>query len=252
MPSRACAVHRSGAPWLLHCRRSLAALICAALALPAAARAEGWQFDATAATDKVLRGLSLTDGTPSFGVDAAYYWDSGFYADGSLARAKPVQADPATGLFVGGLGYVQASAGDWRTQYGWTHYAYTDSALRGFDFDDFRVTEAYRGTVFLSAGGSPHARMVDAQGHSASGAVFSADGVVRIPLSFGWSAAASLGYFDLQRLYHDGFFYGGLGATWQIRRFQFDTALIGTSPNARQRYGSAAANRLVADCIWHF
>ncbi|WP_090692829.1 hypothetical protein [Paraburkholderia phenazinium] len=220
--------------------------------LPAAARAEGWSVDATAATDKVLRGLSLTEGTPSIGVDAAYYWNSGFYADASLARAKPVPADSATGLFVGGLGYLQGGAGDWRTQYGWTHYGYTDAALSSFDFDDFRVTEAYRGTIFVSAGGSPHARMVDAQGHSASGPVFSADSVVRIPLSFGWSADGSLGYFGLQRPYHTGFAYGSLGVTWQIGQFQFDTSLIGTSPGAKRRFGSTADNRLVADCVWRF
>lgn len=233
-------------------RRGLVALICAALALPANARAEGWRFDATAASDKVLRGISLTGGTPSVGVDAAYYWDSGFYAGGSLSRAKPVPSIPATGLFLGGLGYVQGGSGDWRTQYGWTRYAFTGSALRAFDFDDFRVTEGFRNTVFLSVGGSPHARIADAQGRSAAGPVFSADSVVRMPLSFGWSADASLGYFDLQRLYHNGFFYGSLSLTWQIHQFQFDAALIGTSPGAKRHYGSAAANRLVVDCIWHF
>ena len=256
MHHRARAVQGSDAAWLLRVSKSpggrLATLICAALALPAAAHAEGWHFDATAATDKVLRGIALTGGIPSVGVDAAYYSNSGFYADGSLARAKPVPTEPATGLFVGGLGYLQTLAGDWRTQFGWTHYAYTDAALSDLDFDDFRVTEGYRDTVFLSVGGSPHARMVDAQGHSTSGPVFSADGVVRVPLVFGWSAGASLGYFDLQRLHRVGFFYGSLGATWQIHQLQFDVALIGTSSGASRHYGSAAANRLVADCVWHF
>lgn len=230
----------------------LTALICAVLTLPVAARAEGWSADAIVATDKVLRGISLTGGTPSVGVDASYYANSGFYVNGSLARVKLVSTKAATGLFVGGIGYANTAAEDWRTLLSWTHYAYTDAAFRALDFEDFRVTEAYRDSVFVSIGGSPHALMFDAQGHSATGPVFSTDLVVRVPLSFGWSAGVSLGYFDLQRLHRVGFFYGSLGATWQIRQLQFDLALIGTSSGASRHYGSAAANRLVADCVWHF
>lgn len=229
-----------------------AALLLVALGISGSVRAEGWQFDAVAATDDVLRGLSLTGGRPSFGVGGAYYAESGLFAGASVATVKPVPGEAGAGLAIGELGYAHLGMSDWGTQYMWSHYAYTVSRLSQFDFDDFRVTESFRNVLFLSIGGSPHAEMVDATGKVASGPVMSTDGVARVQLAHGWTANAGVGYFALQRLFHNGFVYCSAGLTWQFRSLQFDAALIGTSPDAKRHYGSAASNRAIADVVYHF
>lgn len=231
---------------------SLAASACLALAWSDGAHAEGWQFDAVAATDNVLRGLSLTNGRPSFGLGGMYYGPSGVFAGASIATTKPVADEPGAGLAIGKLGYSHLGMSDWGTQYMWSHYAYTVSRLSRFDFDDFRIVEGFRNIAFMSIGVSPRAEMADANGKPASGPVMSADGVARLQLAHGWTANAGVGYFALQRLFHQGFVYGSIGLTWQFHRLQLDATYVYTSPGAKQRFGSAAVNRGIADIVYHF
>lgn len=231
---------------------SLAAWICLAFVLSDGARAEGWQFDAVAATDNVLRGLSLTNGRPSFGLGSTYYGQSGLFAGASLATTKPVSNQPGAGLAIGKLGYSHLGMSDWGTQCMWSHYAYTVSRLSRFDFDDFRIVEGFRNVAFMSIGVSPRAEMADANGKLASGPVMSADAIARLQLAHGWTANAGVGYFALQRLFHQGIVYGSIGLTWQFHSLQLDATYVWTGPGAKQRFGSAAANRGIADIVYHF
>ncbi|OUE36403.1 hypothetical protein BZY94_40895 [Burkholderia territorii] len=232
-------------------------LALAVLPAQSAMANEDWQFDAMAATGRTTRGAETSDRQPSASFSASWYPGSGIFA-GTSASTIRIVGTQTTGTEVtiyGGYGW--RFTGDWSVQAMLSHYQFVHvpQAAR-YNYDEFVLTTGWRDSVFASVAVSPNTGFGPSPstggGSSPSTFAISYDLVGRLPLVHGWTATAGVGYYDLRRVFGFGYVYGNAGLTYQFRTWQFDLSYIATSHQAKARLGPGAANRWVADVIWHF
>jgi len=241
-------------------RVSLAGWICASLralvmlmvawATPAAAL-DDWQFSAGAATDNITRGIDISAGQPSLFASAAWYPGSGVFAGASASSIRSLGSAQTGVEFVTDAGYVWRAGNDWSAQAMLADYRFTGVPFAyRIDYDELVLTAGWRDSVFASitvspnTGGGPTPRLW----------AVSYDLVGRVPLSHGFSAMASVGYYDIAQETGSGYVYGNAGLTYQYRTLQFDVQYFTTRASAQMdmRMGAILVHRWVADMIWHF
>lgn len=221
----------------------------AVLSSPAAAASDDWQFEAGVTTNKVTRGMDIGNRQPSVSAGANWYPGNGFFAGASAASLRSARR-PTNGVEVvvnGGYGW--RLAGDWSAQAMLSHYQFLQGSQSSrFNYDELVLTAGWRDSVFASVALSPNTGF----GPSPSSRAVAYDLVGRLPLVHGWTATAGIGYYDLHSVLGIGYVYGNVGLTYQYRAWQFDVSYIATNNEAKAHLGPGAANRWIADAIWHF
>ncbi|MEN8500811.1 MULTISPECIES: TorF family putative porin [Paraburkholderia] len=234
-------------PGLIRCCAVLVTL--AVLSAPAAAMSDDWQFEAGLATDKVTRGMDISDGQRSVSAGANWYPGNGFFAGASAGSFRFVGSSGTGVETVLNGGYGWRLAGDWSAQAMLGHYQFIRGAhTTRFNYDELVLTAGWRDSVFASVALSPNTGF----GPSPSSRAVAYDLVGRLPLVHGWTATAGIGYYDLHSVLGIGYVYGNVGLTYQYRAWQFDVSYIATNNEAKAHLGPGASNRWIADAIWHF
>ena len=230
--------------------RGLLPILASLLPSYACAGAENWHFKLSAASDKVLRGLELSDGHPYTEAAASWNAGSGAFADVALSRfAGFGEGSPAGAQFVADAGYGWRIEPNWSAQVMVSHYQSLGSPItQRMDYQEFALTAGWRDSLYASIAMSPHATLGTLQ----STRTLAYDLVGRLPLAHGFTASAGIGYYDLQAFADDSRTYGNVGLSYQLGEVQFDVMyMVATSP-AKERLKGALNSRWVSQITWHF
>lgn len=225
-------------------------LTAAAAWLPAARASDAWQFQAGGTTDRINRGIDLTQGEPSVDASISWYPGTGPFAGLSGWTVRPFVGKPMGAEFVANAGYGWRT-GDWEAKAFVLHYqfAHTPVATR-LEYDEAGLEAGWREFLLASVTASPNT----AYGGSPRTLALTYNIVGHYPLAHGFSLTAGLGYFDLHAGLGAGFFYDDIGLNYQYRSVQLQIAYFGTQSPARieQRFGRMLVHRWVAQVSWCF
>jgi uncharacterized protein (TIGR02001 family) len=205
-------------------------------------------------SDFVFRGLSLTRGKPaaqaSLDVEFPHQW----YAGGFIAGADPnpgpspaVEFDVWAGKF-------------WRLDDGLSldlrlsQYTYPDDPRRiSYNRSEVTGTLGIRDRLFLSAIYSPNTRAVGSSpGYGEAGA-WAVEVSGRHAYNDQLSLSLGAGYYGLDDIYHDSFFYWNATLIAALSPFELQLAWLGIDDNAEQHFRSdSVGNRLALTLLWRF
>ncbi|GLU31302.1 hypothetical protein WKR88_15270 [Trinickia caryophylli] len=232
----------------------IAVLAGLAFVLPSPAVAsDAWQFELSAATGAVTRGLVDSNKAPTVGVGANWYPDpSGGFFIGASALSIRNSAFSQTGAkIVADAGYTWRLDADWTLQAIVSRYQFARVPFAGrMAYHELELRGGWRDFLFASLTASPDTAI----GWSSKTRAFSYDVAGRLPLEHGFSATAGIGYYDLRAQVGGGYVYADAGLTYQYRTVQFDLWYIGTQAPAatRARMGPLLSHGWTADVVWHF
>jgi hypothetical protein len=234
-------------------RAILRRMLCVSLLATGAAsgtNAEPIDLSFGAASATVQRGVTLGEGGIDVHIAVSWAGASGWRAalGATVLHARAAPAHWNSQLF-GRLGYAHRLDEDWSAQAAFTRYAYRGSAaLRRYAHDELGATLAYRDLLYLSVsglrttGGSNRAE----GRHSAA-----YDLVARHALPAELTASAGIGRHTTRGTGF-GYTYGhlGLGRPWGVAQAQL--SYVATDAKAKERFGSAAADRWTLGLGWEF
>lgn len=225
--------------------RRLASVLALA-ALPA--HAGDWSGHAGFTTDKVSRGMSVTDGQPSALLDLNYRGDAGWLGSASLSTLNDGTSTEA----VFSLGWARQIDEAWQAQAGASWYAYPGSGR--FDnspYAEFYVSAGWRGRVSLLAVVSPATAFSGPYGQVADRRTRTLEVALHQRLAGRLALEAGLGHMEISGL--NGYRYGSLGLSWTHGPLQLYAARIDSNAAARGLAAPRMADgRWVASVLWAF
>ena len=228
----------------------LLALLAAAIMVPSAWAEDAWHFQVGGTTDRLNRGIDLSQGDPSVDVSASWYPGTGPFAGVSGWTIRPFSGTSLGGEFVADAGYGWRT-GDWSAQAMVLHYqfAHTPEATV-LEYDEAGLELGWREVAFASVTASPNTSYAG----SPRTLALTYNLVGHYPLAHGFSATAGIGYYDLHAGLGGGFFYDDVGLNYQYRSLQLQIAYFGTQAPAsiQARFGPFLVHRWVAQVSWSF
>lgn len=225
-------------------------LAATVMTMPSASADDAWHFQMGGTTDRLNRGINLSQGDPSVDVSASWYPGTGPFAGVAGWTVRPFRGGPLGAEFVADAGYGWR-AGDWSTRAMGLHYqfAHTPVATR-LEYDEACLELAWREAVFASVTVSPNT----SYGGSPRTLALTYNLVGHYPLAHGFSATAGVGYYDLHAGLGSGYLYDDIGLNYQYRSLQLQIAYFGTEAPASilARIGPMLVHRWVAQVNWSF
>lgn len=218
--------------------------------VPSARAGDAWHFQAGATTDRLNRGIDLSQDEPSVDLSASWYPGTGPFAGVSGWTVRPFYGTSLGAEFVADAGYGWRS-GDWSTQAMVLHYqfAHTPIATR-LEYDEGALEVGWRDALFASVTVSPNTTY----GGSPRTLALTYNLVGHYPLAHGFSATAGIGYYDLHAGLAGGFLYDDVGLDYQFRALQLQVAYFGTQApvGIQRRFGPMLVHRWVMQASWSF
>jgi hypothetical protein len=207
-------------------------------------RADELDLSAGVASHTILRGVVL--GETTVRAAASYTTAGGWLAGVNVAglRAEAGDAwDPQLSLKAG---YARLLRADWAWQWSYTHHAYPGSSrLATYAHDELATTLAFRDQVYMSIAGLRNRRAAASEGRTS----VAYELVASYPLQPQVAANVGVGYRDRRRFSY-AYGHAGLGVRWG--NTQADVSYIATDSAAKNRLGTAAANRWIGSVMWRF
>lgn len=210
----------------------------AALLAAAPAQADRWSGTLAVASDKVLRGITQSDGRAALMAEIGRQTDTGWSA--ALGVAGPDYPG------AGGQGDVTLSLGrawqlnaDWLLQAGAAHYRYFGSRRYGSQhYNELSLALGWQGRLSGQLSWSPDTQGYGAYGPGRRGSVLSLELAAHQRLVGRWVLDAGLGYTDQRGIDAPGYAYGSVGLGWGAGPLQMSLSLIDSRAAAR---GAATA-----------
>jgi uncharacterized protein (TIGR02001 family) len=213
----------------------------------------GGHLDGT--SDYVFRGVSQTRGAAAVQADLHYQTTGGWFTG---AWASTVDLNPGRGATVelnAYAGRAWSLGGPWNARITGVQYAYpNDTGFLSYDYFELVASLSYEDRVGVTVSWSPNtSRFSPTYGFSNESHTISYEMVGQVPIVDHVSATASLGYYDLSRLFETGYTYGSLGLGGTYRNFRADLAWFATSDSAREMFGAeTTGNRWSLTVTWWF
>lgn len=231
-------------------RKTLLLLMLAMAPARALAGSEDWHFTLSAASDKLLRGLDLSNGHPYVEAAASWYAGPGPFADVSVSSFALLGHDRSSGAqLVADAGYSWRLDSAWSAQVMVAHYqSWNTPTPQHMNYQELALSMGWRDTVVASVAVSPHATIGPLQ----PAYTLAYDLVGRLPLRHGLTATAGVGYYDLHAAAGTGYGYGSVGLSYQRGPMQIDFKYVATVGAAKAHLNGALDNRWVGQLMWHF
>ena len=217
--------------------------------------ADFWGGTVDVTSDYISRGLSFTDHEPALQADIHYHspkgWLAGLFAS-SVKFGRGIQATVELDAY---LGYGVQLSDDWAAKVQAVHYAYPwESISRHYEYDELQGALAYRNLLFFTVAWSPDVTMVTSTaGYRANRTAISYEAAAHVPLRGALSAAAGIGYYDLNDVGGFGYWYWNAGLTYTLGTVGLDLTYVGASERANGiEYPGTAGDRLVFTASYHF
>jgi len=234
----------------------IATALLAGLALDSAQAAPPvWGGSVALSSNYLVRGVSRSSNDPAVSGEVHAQFAGNFFA-GVGAISSRVQPRASTTLELSATaGFAGALNDDWTGRISATHYETPWSDFADYyRYDEFTGELAFRDRWFVSVTWSPNTSLY-AQGYGpvAHRNTMAYETSYREPLKRGFSAFAGAGYYDLDDLFGEGYWYGSLGASLIRERWQFDLSWVMPESVAQHlSYAGAAEQRLLATVTRNF
>ncbi len=227
-------------------------LICAAMASPA--RALDWSAELGLASDKVVRGLSLSGGKAALSADVRASTLTGWSA--SLGLAGPAYRGG------GGEGEVSlALSKSWQADADWTlwagaaRYQYPGSVVaRHWSYSEISVGANWRGSLSATVASAPDYSGYVGYGASAQrvkGRSQSFDLNWHARLGGRWTLDTGVGYQDISRILGHGYGYASVSLGWGVGPVRVFVSHIDSQARTRRLAPPALAGpRHVVSLLW--
>jgi uncharacterized protein (TIGR02001 family) len=225
-----------------------AAVLLACLLGPAGAGAEvgADMFSATVTltTDYVHRGISQSNGDPAvqggFNLENEAGFLAGVWASSVQFPAAAHPDNPRDLELDYYLGYRLDLGRDWGGDVTFTRYGYPGAdALFDYDYNELRVSIGYQD---LLAGAVAYAD--EAFGYEGDGVAYELLG--RWPIGERFETVLGAGYFDLQEVFGDSYFYWNVDLSRIVGRFVLTVSYIDTGSSGERLWtADLAAARVV-------
>ncbi|MBN3782140.1 hypothetical protein G3O06_32055 [Burkholderia sp. Ac-20345] len=211
---------------------------------------EDWRFELGVASDKVSRGLDLSNRRPSLQAAASWYPGNGLFAGASVSAFPRTGLSSSIGTAVDvDAGYVWRLDSKWQAQVAVANHQLTGSSFsQSMTYRELAATVRWQDAIFATVSVSP-----DTPTGRFRGLHFVAcDLVARLPLAHGVTATAGIGYYDLHTSDSPGSGYGNVGLSYQYRAVQLEILYIGTIGRSKSLVQGALDNHWIFQTIWHF
>lgn len=225
------------------------------LAPLAQAASPQWGGSATLSSNYLLRGVSHSSNDPALSAEVHAQFTSNFFASIGVitSRVRP-QADTTPELSAT-LGIAGPLSETWIGRVSVTHYETPWSAFPDFyRYDEFTAELTFRDRWRLSASYSPNTSLyAPTYGPVSDGTTFAYETSYQHPLRPGLQVFAGAGYYDLDDLFGEGYWYGSVGASLTWRHWQFDLSWVMPEAAAQHlSYPGTAGQRLLATLTRNF
>jgi uncharacterized protein (TIGR02001 family) len=214
-----------------------------------------WGGSIGLSSNYLVRGISRSDNDPAVSGDVHVQFAGNFFA-GIGAITSRIQPRAGTTLEVNATaGFAGALNEDWSGKLSVTHYETPWSDYADFyRYDEITGELGFRDRWFMSVTWSPNTSLyAPVYGPVAHRNTVAYETSYRQALKRGFSAFAGLGYYDLDDLFDEGYWYGSLGASLIRQKWQFDLSWVMPESAAQAlTYRGAAEQRLLATVTRNF
>jgi uncharacterized protein (TIGR02001 family) len=203
---------------------------------------------AGATSDFAFRGLSYTRGKPAALASFDIEFPSSFYFGGFVSTADPNPGPSPKVETDFWLGKAFRLGDSFSADVRLTHYMYPDDPrVADYDRDELTVTLGVKDTVFLAATWSPNTESVGSLAAPAQGEdVWAVELSARRPIGGRFSLGAGVGYYELDEIYLEGYFYWNATLSADFAPFELQLAVLGADDEAQEIFGSRSAGERVA------
>lgn len=231
---------------------------CAVLAWAAASpvcRADGpWSGTLGATTDYVFRGVSQTYENPAVQGGINYQHPSGWFAGGWASNVEPYpfgSRSTEVNLYAG-VGWVLSP--DWTARASYTRYFYVaDHRPSPYDYGELALTLGLFDRVAATVSVQPDTARYSTLGYVRHRASSAYELTARWPLPHELWLTGGVGYYDLTRLYHVGYWSGSVGLSYVRGRLEVDLTRFAADGTVQRLFEDASADgRWVLGAAWRF
>jgi len=212
-------------------------------------RQEHFSLSLTLTSDYVYRGLSTNDEEPAlqFGLDFEH--PSGVFAGlwGSDAELPPFPpaTEPRESELDVYVGYAVEISRRWSADLTWVATTYPRSdPIKSYDYEEWIGSLHLRDRATVSIGYS-----TDVQGFGGAGVSY--EGTVRFPLRHAVDLDLGYGYWDLEKVFGEGYGYWGVGLSRPLGRWLFSLDYIDTDSTAKLFFRDSAGERVAFGITFH-
>jgi len=214
-----------------------------------------WGGSIALSSNYLVRGVSRSSDDPAVSAEVHARFSGNFFAGiGAISSRVQPRASTTAELNVT-AGFAGAINEDWMGRISVTHYETPWSDFTDFyRYDEFTGELAFRDRWFVSVTYSPNTSLYAPHyGPVAHRNTMAYESSYRQPFKSGLSAFAGVGYYDLDDLFGEGYWYGSFGASLIRQKWQFDLSWVMPESAAQGlSYPGAAEQRLLASVTRNF
>ena len=241
--------------WSLLAARVMLALMPGLVPVLAQAAPPVWGGSLGLSSNYLVRGVSRSSNDPAVAGEVHVQFGGNFFAGIGAISSRVQPRASTTAELNATAGFAGALNEDWAGRLSATHYEtpWSDFA-EYYRYDEFSGELAFRDRWFVSVTWSPNTSLY-AQGYGpvAHRNTMAYETSYRQPLQQGFSLFAGGGYYDLEDLFYEGYWYGSVGASLIRQRWQFDLSWVMPESAAQHlSYAGAAEQRLLASVSRNF
>lgn len=207
-----------------------------------------WGGSVTLASNYLLRGVSRSSNDPALSAEVHAQFSGSFFASAGVITSRVHPRADITPELSATIGIAGQLDEDWFGRVSVTHYEMPWSAFPDFyRYDELTAELTFRDRWRVSASYSPNTSLyAPAYGPVSDGSTFAYEASYQYPLRPGLQAFAGAGYYDLDDLFGEGYWYGSIGASLTWRRWQLDLSWVMPEAAAQHlSYAGTAEQRLL-------
>jgi uncharacterized protein (TIGR02001 family) len=210
---------------------------------PPAHAEDAWSASIAATSDYVLRGISQSYDHAALQAGVNYRSTFGAFAGAWSSNVNPYPFRSSALELDLYAGYAWRLTPAFSAQATYTRYTYLDnSRLRSYDYDELALGFKYLDRLALTWSWQPDASSYSSLGYAHHRSVQAGEISSLWPVYGGLTAMASVGYYDLHRMFGVGYAAGSAGIGWIGSHAEVELIRYVSQSTVKRLYGQASAN----------